>query len=78
MKTANPTVCAVPSFDKIKMDDRKRSLGPDADDVVMPRSKRIKDEHGNVMRMDEVNEKNVEVSHPPCALLFTVLCFHLT
>ena len=60
MTTTTAPICAVPSFDKIKMDERKRSLGPDAEDVV-PRSKRMKDEHGNIMRMDDVNEKNIEV-----------------
>lgn len=53
----------VPSFDKAKMEDRKRSLVPDSDEPVS-RSKRIKDENG-APRMSAENEAHVEVS-PPC------------
>ncbi|OQO03656.1 hypothetical protein B0A48_10321 [Cryoendolithus antarcticus] len=41
------------------MDDRKRSLAPDADDGAH-KAKRRKDENGNLMKMDDINEKNIE------------------
>jgi E3 ubiquitin-protein ligase BRE1 len=57
-----------PSFDKIKMEDRKRSLVVDADDVAPSRKRLVKDEHGQQMRMNDDKEKDVEVcSSPPCA-----------
>lgn len=44
------------------MEDRKRSLAPDTDDLV-PRPKRIKEENG-APRMSAENEASVEVSPP--------------
>ena len=52
---------ALPSFDIVKMEDRKRSLAPDADDLVSSRKRVVKDEHGQQMRMDAEKEKDVEV-----------------
>ena len=52
---------AVPSLDKVKMDDRKRSLVPDTDDLAPSRKRLLKDESGQAMRMDAEKEKDVEV-----------------
>lgn len=58
MTTAATPTLAVPSLDaKVKMEDRKRSLAPDADDAA-PRPKRQRDEN---MRMDTEREAAVEV-----------------
>lgn len=69
MTAATTPSLPVPSFDKGKMEDRKRSLAPDADDSI-PRSKRIKEENG-APRMSAENEAAVEVSllllHEQCA-----------
>ena len=55
-----------PSFDKIKMEDRKRSLVVlDADDAAPSRKRLIKDEHGQQMRMNDDKEKDVEVCPSP-------------
>ena len=52
---------APPSFKTAKMEDRKRSLAVDADDVA-PRAKRLlRDSEGQPMRMDAEKEKAVEV-----------------
>ena len=61
MTTAQTVPIAVPSFDKIKMEERKRSLAADADDLAPSRKRVIKDEHGQAMRMDAEKEKEVEV-----------------
>lgn len=60
MTAATTPSLPVPSFDKGKMEDRKRSLAPDADDSIL-RSKRIKEENG-APRMSAENEAAVEVS----------------
>jgi hypothetical protein len=67
MTAATTPSLPVPSFDKAKMEDRKRSLVPDSDEPVS-RSKRIKDENG-APRMSAENEAQVEVSQPciPCS-----------
>lgn len=52
---------AVPSYDKLKMEDRKRSLVTDADDLAPSRKKLLKDENGQAMRMEADKEKDVEV-----------------
>lgn len=66
MTTAAAPTLAVPSLDgKVKMEDRKRSLAPDADDAA-PRPKRQRDEN---MRMSTENEAAVEVCHPHASLL---------
>ncbi|KAK4975045.1 E3 ubiquitin-protein ligase bre1 [Elasticomyces elasticus] len=56
-----PQAVALPSFDKLKMDERKRSLAVDADDLA-PRAKKLlrTDENGQAMRMDAEKEKDVE------------------
>ena len=54
---------AIPSFDKVKMEDRKRALAHDADDSAPSRKRLMKDENGQAMRMDADKEKEVEVSH---------------
>jgi E3 ubiquitin-protein ligase BRE1 len=61
--TAAQIQCAAlpPSIDKIKMEDRKRSLVVDADDAAPSRKRLLKDEHGQQMRMDLDKEKDVEV-----------------
>lgn len=59
--TATKTVLpALPSLSKTAMEDRKRSLMNDVEDLV-PSRKRLKDENGATMRMDEDKEKQVEV-----------------
>ena len=63
MTTAQaPQPAALPSFDKIKMDERKRSLAAAEADDLAPRPKRVvKDENGQAMRMDAEKERDVEV-----------------
>lgn len=51
---------ALSSLTKSEMDDRKRSLIADVEDIA-PSRKRLKDENGAVMRMDEQKERDVEV-----------------
>lgn len=46
------------------MEDRKRALIADVDDLA-PSRKRLKDENGSTMRMDEQKERDVEVGIPP-------------
>ena len=60
MTTAEALPVALPSFDKVKMEERKRSLAPDLDDA-QPRKRLLKDENGQAMRMDAEKEKDVEV-----------------
>lgn len=62
MTAATTPSLPVPSFDKVQMEDRKRSLVPDADESLS-RSKRIKDENG-APRMSAENEAQVEVCLP--------------
>jgi hypothetical protein len=63
MTAATTPSLPVPSFDKAhQMEDRKRSLVPDADESLS-RSKRIKDENG-APRMSAENEAQVEVCSP--------------
>lgn len=50
---------ALPSLHTIEMEDRKRSLVNDVDDLA-PSRKRLKDENGSTMRMAEDKEKDVE------------------
>lgn len=58
--TATKTVLpALPSLSKTAMEDRKRSLINDVEDLA-PSRKRLKDENGATMRMDEDKEKQVE------------------
>lgn len=54
---------AFPSLTKVEMEDRKRSLLHDVDDLA-PSRKRLKDERGDTMRMDDDKEKQVEVRRP--------------
>ena len=65
MTTTQAAPLAIPSFDKIKMEERKRSLAVDADDLAPSRKRVIKDEHGQAMRMDAEKEKEVEVCLRP-------------
>lgn len=51
------------------MEDRKRSLATDADDVAPSRKRLLKDEHGQQMRMEEGNEKQIEA----CELYLIVI-----
>ena len=62
MTTTQAPPAVLPSFDtKVKMEDRKRSLAPDADDMAPSRKRLAKDENGQPMRMDAEKEKDVEV-----------------
>lgn len=61
MTTTHAAPVAIPSFDKVKMEERKRSLAPDADDLAPSRKRLLKDENGQAMRMDAEKEKDVEV-----------------
>ena len=59
MTTAAVPTLAVPSLDSVvKMEDRKRSLAPDADDAA-PRPKRHQRDEN--MRMSTENEAAIEV-----------------
>jgi E3 ubiquitin-protein ligase BRE1 len=61
-----------PSIDiKVKMEDRKRSLANDADELAPSRKRVVKDENGQQMRMDAEKEKDVEVFGP-----LATLCVH--
>lgn len=60
MTATKAALSALPSLEKFEMEDRKRSLVVDADDVV-PSRKRVKDENGATMRMSDDKEKEVEV-----------------
>ncbi|KAK3717232.1 E3 ubiquitin-protein ligase bre1 [Vermiconidia calcicola] len=57
---AHPPSALPPSFDKVKMEDRKRSLANDADEMAPSRKRLVKDENGQQMRMDVEKEKDVE------------------
>jgi E3 ubiquitin-protein ligase BRE1 len=61
--TQAPQSAALPSFEKVKMEERKRSLAHlDAEDGAPRAAKRlVKDENGQAMRMDAEKEKDVEV-----------------
>lgn len=70
MTTTQAVPVALPSFDiPVKMEDRKRSLAPDADDLAPSRKRVAKDENGQPMRMDAEKEKDVEVCHHPSTLV---------
>lgn len=60
MTATKAVLPAFPSLSKVEMEDRKRSLMGDVDDLA-PSRKRLKDENGSTMRMDEDKEKQVEV-----------------
>ena len=62
MTTAAARAVALPSFDvPVKMEDRKRSLVNETDDLAPSRKRMLKDENGQQMRMDAEKEKEVEV-----------------
>ena len=61
MPSAEVESVAIPSYDKLKMEDRKRSLANDVDDLAPSRKRLVKDENGQAMRMDAEKEKDVEV-----------------
>lgn len=64
MTTTDRLPAALPSYDsnKIKMEDRKRSLAVDAGgEDLAPRKRLVKDENGQAMRMDSEKEREVEV-----------------
>lgn len=69
MTTAQVVPSALPpSVDTaVKMEDRKRSLANDVDDLAPSRKRMVKDENGQQMRMDAEKEKDVEVSLDICA-----------
>ena len=68
--TQAPPAVLPPSFDKVKMEERKRSLANDADDMAPNRKRLVKDENGQQMRMDAEKEKDVEVCFNPLSSLF--------
>lgn len=61
MTTTQGAHGAIPSFDKVKMEERKRSLVLDVDELAPSRKRLVKDENGQAMRMDAEKEKDVEV-----------------
>lgn len=61
MTTTQAERHAIPSFDTVKMEDRKRALTNDAEEPVSSRKRLLKDENGQQMRMDAEKEKDVEV-----------------
>jgi hypothetical protein len=62
MHSAKTAAIAILPTSKQEMDDRKRALVNDVEDLA-PSRKRVKDENGAGMRMsDESKEKEVEVS----------------
>ena len=65
---ATKAAVAVVSRDKPDMDERKRGLVVDDVDSA-PSRKRLRDDQGNVMRMADDKEKDVEVCVPPRASL---------
>lgn len=67
MTTAQGIPVVLPPLDASvkKMEDRKRSLANDADDLAPSRKRMIKDENGQQMRMDAEKEKDVEVCYSP-------------
>lgn len=75
MTTTQAVPVALPSFDiPVKMEDRKRSLAPDVDDLAPSRKRVAKDENGQPMRMDAEKEKDVEVCTHPYTLVSTCTC----
>lgn len=67
---------AIPSFDKVKMEERKRSLANDVDDLA-PRKRQMKDENGQAMRMDAEKEKDVEVCRQNLQVLHISFPLHI-
>lgn len=70
MTATKAALPALPSLTKLEMEDRKRSLVGDVDDLA-PSRKRLRDENGATMRMSDDKEKDVEVRR---AALEVVLC----
>lgn len=68
--TQAPVAPVHQSFVKVKMDERKRSLASDPDEL-QPRKRTVKDENGQQMRMDAEKEKDIEV-HPDIAAMSLV------
>lgn len=64
MTATRTAVPPLPRLDKIEMEDRKRSLVNDVEDL-QPSRKRFKDENGATMKMSEDKEKEVEVCFIP-------------
>ncbi|KAF2719562.1 BRE1-domain-containing protein [Polychaeton citri CBS 116435] len=60
MTATQTKVSALPSLEKLKMDERKRSLAADVEDLAPSRKKQLRDENGQQMRMDAEKEKEVE------------------
>nr|POE56731.1 e3 ubiquitin-protein ligase bre1 [Quercus suber] len=59
MTTTHARSTVISSLDSVKMEDRKRSLAVDLDDLAPSRKRIVKDENGQAMRM-ESGEKEVE------------------
>jgi E3 ubiquitin-protein ligase BRE1 len=71
MTTAQIVSSLIPPSDTIvKMEDRKRSLANDVDDLAPSRKRMVKDENGQQMRMDAEKEKEIEV----CIILSFITC----
>ncbi|KAF2766703.1 BRE1-domain-containing protein [Teratosphaeria nubilosa] len=60
MTTAQPAPLVTPSLSSLKMEERKRSLAVETEDLAAPRKRLVKDEHGQAMRMDAEKEKEIE------------------
>ena len=65
MTTTQTKPGAIPSFGTLKMEDRKRSLALDGEDLAPSRKRVLKDENGQAMRMDTEKEKDIEVCPNP-------------
>jgi len=74
MTTARGPPVVIPSFDKVKMEERKRSLVSDPDDHAPSRKRLVKDESGQAMRMDADKERDVEVRQPFVAQTTDPIC----
>lgn len=62
MTATQPAVLALHhTLSQSKMDDRKRSLALDVDDLTPSRKRIVKDENGQQMRLDADKEKDLEV-----------------
>lgn len=62
MTATQPAVLALhQTLSQSKMDDRKRALALDVDDLTPSRKRIVKDENGQQMRLDADKEKDLEV-----------------
>jgi E3 ubiquitin-protein ligase BRE1 len=64
MTTTQAPLAVTPSLDRRKMEERKRSLAVDTDELAPSRKRLVKDENGRAMRMDADKEMDIEVRRP--------------